>query len=98
MVATRRRRSTVDATRRRVLLARALVLANPKMPHQAIAEEIGMSRAMVAYYLSGRVKSFVERPVWAEALFKAAAKLGYGDEKGAAEAFRELAEILTLKK
>lgn len=94
MVATRRRRSTADATRRRVLAARALVLAMPDIPRTQIAHEIGMSREMVAYYLSGRVKSFVERPAWAESLFNAAGLLAHGDIEGAALAFSELSDKL----
>ncbi len=94
MIAQAKPVRTVEAVGRRVELARALKLANPKLTGAQIGAEIGASSEMVRFYLAGKIKRIDRRPRWAEKFYSAAGLLAYGDEKVAAAVLRSLAEDL----
>lgn len=77
----------------RAEVAKAAVLALPKMPKASLAKSLGISRGQLTYYLSGRFKPYVP-PEWARTLFLASASLNFGDLSKAAEGFRNLAKQL----
>lgn len=79
------------AVARRMQIARSAIMARPGLDKTRLAKKLGVSRGQLNYYLSGRIKSFVNLPPWAERLYAGCAALGYNDPATAAKIFRELA-------